>query len=435
MATIKQRSPAISQKAVLVPGPLPKKQGVNGYLAKGEPLNFENKLAEQKRSPPGEPNVQNAIDKLKGFMETPKPIAQAPPLPCFASLKGGSPFQDGFRYSAVPRFGPQGSKVPAGATIISSPLEFLDQFRRATLSLVDPCPYTLASGILVSAIVDDSQRKRLQKAFDDLPAAQLRSWAACEKLFIHAVLTADDSFEEARVAIWKGMRPGESYERYAWRLKRVLRVFEIQDSLSGASLLEVMKLTIPSDVMNTMNVWHGLQTLSNYVSRLKTDVPPRPPPKVLGQDAITNPDDFCLALEKMVGPDDCEDRQKLMANYRILIDEKPAKPVKVGGPEKTGQPRKLVKPDDSDDSDEPDGSEEPDEPHEAQVHTRKRPRRKEVYCDNGCGWNTSHTTDRCIRCDYCFRGGHRAENCRTNPASPAYGKSYSRRRPSKKKKS
>ncbi|KAG0221768.1 hypothetical protein BGW42_007299, partial [Actinomortierella wolfii] len=68
------------------------------------------------------------------------------------------------------------------------------------------------------------------------------------------MLTQVEREAEAKRAILRGMLTGETYERYAWRLERVIRIYMICQSNSHALFVELLKTTIPPDVFNTMNV-------------------------------------------------------------------------------------------------------------------------------------------------------------------------------------
>ncbi|KAF9971009.1 hypothetical protein BGZ73_006103 [Actinomortierella ambigua] len=169
---------------------------------------------------------------------------------------------------------------------------------------------------------------------------------------------------EQLCAAWKaikaGVLPGESYERYAWRLVRMVRVYKIWESSSHSALLELMKVTTPSSVLATMNLWYSMATVMNLVTAPtpslddtgKKDI--RLIPSSLNKNTLKfniRVDELYHFLERMPGPDDCEDRKRVLAGD--------------------------------------DGGEGP-------LRSAKRARRgsfsgtTQLYCKNGCGWNNTH---------------------------------------------
>ncbi|KAG0204927.1 hypothetical protein BGX28_003269, partial [Mortierella sp. GBA30] len=57
-------------------------------------------------------------------------------------------------------------------------------------------------------------------------AAQGKAWASCELLFINTLMTDSEKELEVRTVIANGIKPGESYERYSWRLQTLVRVYK-----------------------------------------------------------------------------------------------------------------------------------------------------------------------------------------------------------------
>ncbi|KAG0196102.1 hypothetical protein BGX31_005624, partial [Mortierella sp. GBA43] len=143
--------------------------------------------------------------------------------------------------SSTPRFGPKklAASVGAGITVLESPLELLEKFHAQASNIHGPNFDKVCSRLLSLAILDDDQQRRLARAMES--SNQTLTWRTCEQLFTDTLLTSLEKDEQAKTAIAKGMRPGESYERYAWRLERIVRIYKICESPSHATLLKHMK--------------------------------------------------------------------------------------------------------------------------------------------------------------------------------------------------
>ncbi|KAG0250768.1 hypothetical protein DFQ27_009214 [Actinomortierella ambigua] len=266
---------------------------------------------------------------------------------------------------AIPRFGPKGSVTPTGTILLSSPLEFLEKFHTQAQSIYPTQLDAICAQLLILAMMDDTQQRRLQREFHQLGGNP--TWATCERVFTDTLMTEAEQLRAAKKAIRAGMLPGESFERYAWRLERMVRVYKICESPSHSTLLGLMQVTIPSSVLASMNLWFSMATVMNLV---KAPTPSSDDSTKRDIRLITRADEFYLFLERMPGPDDCDDRK------RVLLG------------------------DDDDDS---------------TSRSFKRARhgdRSNVYCKNGCGWNPTHDSTGCVLCSNCKTRGHYADDCR-----------------------
>ena len=98
----------------------------------------------------------------------------------------------------------------------------------------------VAYRLLTLAILDDEESTRLKKALNDL-VPEKRTWAMCEQLSADTLKTSAEKTKEVENAIKAGMRTGESYKQYAWRLQRLERIYKL-----GGSPQELMFLALIS---------------------------------------------------------------------------------------------------------------------------------------------------------------------------------------------
>ncbi|KAG0250069.1 hypothetical protein DFQ27_009636 [Actinomortierella ambigua] len=263
---------------------------------------------------------------------------------------------------AIPRFGKERVhySLPKGASLLSSPLEFLEKFATQVRSMHgEKNMERLCARLLILAMMDDDQQGRVSRALAELPETD-RTWRRCEQLFVETLLTPNDMEQQAKIAIARGRPSNESYQRYAWTLERLVRIYKVDESPSRVVLLDYMKATIPSHVLDTMTLLYVMDVRSNLVKVAD-------PSKAL---AIDSAHLFISYLEKMHGPDDCEDRKRLLATLDELgAKDRSSKRARASGP-----------------------------------HLR--------WCDNGCGANSTHDTNGCITCGLCKHRGHIAKDCK-----------------------
>ncbi|KAG0231696.1 hypothetical protein BGW42_008711 [Actinomortierella wolfii] len=173
---------------------------------------------------------------------------------------------------------------------------------------------------------------------------------------------------DARRAIRQGLQQGESYKRYSQRLGRLLRDYKVSQSPARASLLELMKVMIPSDVLNIMTMAYSFDVRSG-------DRPPDPDSHPLRDGVnirpIMLPETFVTYLEAMEGPEDCDERKRLRASLAADLDtnERPGKRMRAS--------HKGI-------------------PNITELK----------MCTNGCGLNPTHDTAGCIVCGNCKNYGH-----------------------------
>lgn len=203
--------------------------------------------------------------------------------------------------TSIPRFGPKKlAASAAGITVLESPLEFLERFHAQASNIHGPNFDKVCSRLLRLAVLDDDQQQRLARAIET--THETLNWNTCEQLFTDTLLTALEKEDQARKAILKGRRPGESYQKYAWRLERIVRIYKICESPTHSSLLKIMKITIPSVVMDTMNNRYAITNALLDINAEDVRI------------EITHAEDFYKFLEKMTGPDDCEERKRIRAS-------------------------------------------------------------------------------------------------------------------------
>ncbi|KAG0264223.1 hypothetical protein DFQ27_001342 [Actinomortierella ambigua] len=130
--------------------------------------------------------------------------------------------------------------------------------------------------------------------------------------------------QQAKIAIARGRPSNEPYQRYSWTLERLVRIYKVDASPSRVVLLDYMKATIPSHVLDTMTLLYVMDVRSNLVKVAD-------PSKSL---AIDSAHLFITYLEKMHGPDDCEDRKRLLATLDELgaKDRPPKRLTKAASP-------------------------------------------------------------------------------------------------------
>lgn len=126
--------------------------------------------------------------------------------------------------TSIPRFGPRklASSAPEGTTVLESPLEFLEKFHAQASNIYGLDFEKVCSRLLYLAVLDDDQQYRLARSIEK-PTETL-NWEKCEQLFMDALFTTLEKGDQAKAAIIKGIRPGESYQEYAWRLKGIVRI-------------------------------------------------------------------------------------------------------------------------------------------------------------------------------------------------------------------
>jgi hypothetical protein len=272
--------------------------------------------------------------------------------------------------TSIPRFGPAKLALSAGSgvTLLAAPLEFLEKFHSQARNIHGNNFDKICSRLLCLAVLDDDQQRRLNRAIET--TTEPLNWATCEQLFTDTLLTTLEKEEQAKAAICKGRREGESYEKYAWRLERIVRIYKICESPTHSTALKFMKATIPSEVLNSMNLRFAIE---NALKDVNADQVPL---------EITRADQFYTCLERMEGPDDCEERKRIRASFPedTIEESRAAKRLKPNASDETQKPM-LGKP-------------------------------KTFFdCDNGCGRNTTHDTSGCIICGNCKARGHYASKC------------------------
>ncbi|KAF9971010.1 hypothetical protein BGZ73_006104 [Actinomortierella ambigua] len=83
-------------------------------------------------------------------------------LPCYAAKHKKVTLD-----TAIPRYGHKGSVTPAG-TILTSPLEFLEKFHTQAKNIYGTQLDAICSQLLVLAMMDDTQQRRLEREFQQL---------------------------------------------------------------------------------------------------------------------------------------------------------------------------------------------------------------------------------------------------------------------------
>ncbi|KAG0289407.1 hypothetical protein BGZ98_003844, partial [Dissophora globulifera] len=100
--------------------------------------------------------------------------------------------------------------------------------------------------------------------------------------------------EAVRAAIRKGRNNGESYRAYSWRLEHLDHVYKICELPSHEELLKDLQLTVPSFVINTMELRNNIRQIAEGSPEKKID----------------RVDVFIKYLGNMWGPDDANERKR-----------------------------------------------------------------------------------------------------------------------------
>ncbi|KAG0261340.1 hypothetical protein DFQ27_003044 [Actinomortierella ambigua] len=266
-------------------------------------------------------------------------------------------------YPSIPRFGKKHVhySLPEGASVFTSPLEFLEEFAiQVRRKYSEKNMERLYARLLILAILDDVQQSRVDWAITKLPKED-RSRHKSEQLFIETLLTPYSLFEQASIAIARGRPPHESYQQYARTLERLVRICRIDESPYRGTLLMYMKATVPSQVYTSMNLYYMIDYRTSVVK-----VPDRSEVYLIDTAAL-----FIRYLERIEGPDDCDDRKSVQAaldNIRAM--DRSIKRAHTAGPDL-------------------------------------------MMCDNSCGISAFHNTASCVVCHSCKRRGHIARHCKT----------------------
>ncbi|CAO3568665.1 unnamed protein product [Mortierella alpina] len=249
--------------------------------------------------------------------------------------------------------------------VIDVAMEFLEAFHSQSKNIHGTAIDKICHRLLPQAVLEEGPRTRLEHAIQDTPAQNL-NWEVCEFLFINTLMTDSEKELEVRMTIARGIKAGESYERYAWRLQSLVKVYKVGASSMHAVTLRQMVLSIPPMVFDAMKA-RVIQDL--IIEGCARNMMPLIPEE---KNIIDSAARFCKYLEKMTGPEDCDDRTRHRFSILDGVDQKSNKRAK---------------------HDVDEGS-------------------SAVFdCKNGCGKNPTHDTNGCRICGKCKQRGHIAADC------------------------
>src|SRR5690554_2248467 len=269
----------------------------------------------------------------------------------------------------IPRFGSVHLGKGQKFKVLCNTMEFLEMFSSQAKNIHGENFENICARLMKQAILDDDQRQRMEHRMGAMQPHEL-TWLKCESLFTETLMTALERDMELKVAITRGILPGESYQRYAWRLERLIRIYKVCESTSHPITLRQLKMTIPPEIFDIM-------TMRFIMEHALLDVNAEDVPK-----DITRADQFCTYLEKMTGPEDSDERKR--SKVRVAEDGN------TEGRQLKRQKHNTLEEDDY------------------QGSTTLKP----MYdCQNGCGKNSTHDTDGCIICGICLKRGHYAVRC------------------------
>ncbi|KAF9090395.1 hypothetical protein BGX27_002266, partial [Mortierella sp. AM989] len=278
---------------------------------------------------------------------------------------------------SIPRYGKSELGKGQKFRTLSNAMEFLELFQSQVRSIHGDNFPNICFRLLKQAILDDEERRRMERAIDNLSDSE-RTWEACELLFTDTLKTLAEKESEVKVVIRQGMRSGESYTRYAWRLKRMARIYKIYESAYHSHIVTQLKLSLPPHIIDTMNTRFILFHLAS--GQVDIDDKTR----------ICNINDFYKYLEGITGPEDCEERLR--------------------GRDVTWHPSE-------DDSDRPSKRQKLNDVRDGTSASSKA--KTSFFCHNGCGKNPTHDTSNCMICGNCKARGHYANKCAQKPKPSA----------------
>jgi hypothetical protein len=241
---------------------------------------------------------------------------------------------------------------------------FIDIFTtRLRLELGDDIFFEHGPTYLCLLTTNVALQDRLITAFNKL-GEETVSLDLMEQTFIDVCMTQHERERSVEELMKIGRIPGESFEKFAQRVRRLSKSHRIERNSSV--VLACLKKCVTGDQMNMVNNFY-----LHAVKNARTHIP----------ETI---DDFCTALEKLNGPDDARDS----FDYSQYLEEE--------------ERRKNKSRDQRDNRDNRDRRD----------HRNRRDNHAKQYCDK-CHKNTNHHTDDHVECDYCKKTGHEEKDCHT----------------------
>ncbi|KAF9943727.1 hypothetical protein BGZ70_005504, partial [Mortierella alpina] len=192
----------------------------------------------------------------------------------------------------IPRFGLTYLGKGRKYKVIDVAMEFLEAFHSQAKNIHGTAIDKICHRLLPQAVLEEGPRTRLEHAIQATPSQNL-NWEVCEFLFINTLMTDSEKELDVRMTIARGIKAGESYERYAWRLQSLVKVYKVGASSMHAVTLRQMVLSIPPMVFDAMKA-RVIQDL--IIEGCARNMMPLIPEE---KNIIDSAAMFCKYLEKM----------------------------------------------------------------------------------------------------------------------------------------
>ncbi len=155
---------------------------------------------------------------------------------------------------SIPRFGPVYLGKGRKYKVLDVAMEFLEGFQSQAKNIHGSTFDRICHRLLQQAVLEEGPRTRLEHALSNMNGKGVHetNWEACEFLFINTLMTDSEKGLEVRTLIANGIRSGESFERYSWRLQTLVKIYKVGTSSMHAVSLRQMVLSIPPGVFDTM---------------------------------------------------------------------------------------------------------------------------------------------------------------------------------------
>ncbi|KAF8925870.1 hypothetical protein BGZ52_006369 [Haplosporangium bisporale] len=116
------------------------------------------------------------------------------------------------------------------------------------------------------------------------------SWERCSQVFVECALTSLEKAAEVDEFAKSGRDKAESYQEYANRMNRLVKVYKVQELPQCADITETMRMSVPSITLTVMELAETQRMIMEFIGLQKPDVKSLP--------------FFLNALRHIHGPDD-----------------------------------------------------------------------------------------------------------------------------------